>query len=200
MTSIKEKLSISGKKILEKDFLQKIIKRFWYTYTMDDLSRLGYISVIKNNKWYYNNQIQTIKNPYVLWATYMDFKDYMFWWQDLFNKYGFTTQVSNTFTIYNLRYSKEKEILWITFIFKKVKKDFLYGKKQKMIDYHKLNFMTKERCFLEFVRIYITYDDSFFLESYKLLNKDSLAKVKKKYPLKSVLNKIKKIEACISKI
>ena len=197
MANLKEKLSNSNKEILKKDFLEKLVKRFWYTYKMDDLSNLGYISVIKNGKRYYNNQIKTIKNPYIIWATYMDFKEYMFWWPNLFNRYWFTTQVSNIFTVYNLHYSKEIEILWIKYNFKKVKKEFLYGKESKMINYHTLYFMSKERCFLEFVRIYSSYDDSFFIDSYNLLDKNNLAKMMKKYPIKSVLDKVKKIEKCI---
>ncbi len=197
MANLKEKLGSSNKEILKKDFLEKLVKRFWYTYKMDDLSNLGYISVIKNGKRYYNNQIKTIKNPYIIWAAYMDFKDYMFWWPNFFNRYGFTTQVSNIFTIYNLHYSKEIEILGIKYDFKKVKKEFLYGKDTKMINYHNLYFMNKERCFLEFVRTYNSYDDTFFIDSYKLLNKEVLTKIMKKYPIKSVLDKVKNIEKCI---
>ena len=197
MASLKEKINSLNKEILKKDFLDKLVRRFWYTYKMDDLSNLGYISVIKNGKRYYNNQIRTIKNPYIIWAAYMDFKDYMFWWPNLFNRYGFTTQVSNIFTIYNIQHSKEIEILWIKYDFKKVKKEFLYGKDTKMINYHNIFFMSKERCFLEFVRIYSSYDDTFFVDSYKLLEKGNLAKIMKKYPIKSVLDKVKKIEQCI---
>ncbi|HRX64273.1 MAG TPA: hypothetical protein P5060_04165 [Candidatus Absconditabacterales bacterium] len=197
MANLKEKISSSNKEILKKDFLEKLIKRFGYTYEMDDLSNLGYISVIKNGKRYYNNQIKTIKNPYIIGAAYMDFKDYMFGGPNFFNRYGFTTQVSNIFTVYNLHYSKEIEILGIKYDFKKVKKEFLYGKDTKMINYHNLYFMNKERCFLEFVRTYTTYDDIFFVDSYKLLNKEKLAKMMKKYPIKSVLDKVKNIEKCI---
>lgn len=197
MANIKDKLSSLNKEILKKDFLENLVKRFWYSYQMDDLSNLGYISVIKNGKWYYNNQVKTIKNPYVIWAAYMDFKDYMFWWPDFFNRYGFTTQVSNIFTIYNLHYSREIEILWIKYDFKKVKKEFLYGKKTKMINYRNLYFMDRERCFLEFVRTYSSYNDTFFIDSYSLLDKDNLVQMMKRYPIKSVLDKIKRIEKCI---
>lgn len=197
MANIKDKLSSLNKEILKKDFLENLVKRFWYSYQMDDLSNLGYISVIKNGKWYYNNQVKTIKNPYIIWAAYMDFKDYMFWWPDFFNRYGFTTQVSNIFTIYNLHYSREIEILWIKYDFKKVKKEFLYGKKTKMINYRNLYFMDRERCFLEFVRTYSSYNDTFFIDSYSLLDKDNLVQMMKKYPIKSVLDKIKRIEKCI---
>ena len=197
MANIKDKLSSLNKEILKKDFLENLLKRFWYSYQMDDLSNLGYISVIKNGKWYYNNQVKTIKNPYIIWAAYMDFKDYMFWWPDFFNRYGFTTQVSNIFTIYNLHYSREIEILWIKYDFKKVKKEFLYGKKTKMINYRNLYFMDRERCFLEFVRTYSSYNDTFFIDSYSLLDKDNLVQMMKRYPIKSVLDKIKRIEKCI---
>jgi len=57
--------------------------------------------------------------------------------------------------------------------------------------------MNIERCFLEFVRTYATYNDKFFIDSYKLLNKENLVKMMKKYPIKSVLDKVKDIEKCI---
>jgi len=53
--------------------------------------------------------------------------EYMFGGFDRYNKDGFITQVSNIFTIYNLKYSRNVEILGIRFQFKKVKKDFFYG-------------------------------------------------------------------------
>gem|GEM_PF-3419132 len=66
-----------------------------------------------------------------------------------------------------------------------------------MINYHTLYFMNRERCFLEFVRTYATYDDKFFIDSYQLLNKENLVKMMKKYPIKSVVDKVKNIEKCI---
>ena len=57
--------------------------------------------------------------------------------------------------------------------------------------------MNKERCFLEFVRTYATYNDTFFVDSYKLLDKENLVKMMKKYPIKSILDKVKNIEKCI---
>jgi hypothetical protein len=56
----------------------------------------------------------------------MDFKDFMFGGFDMYNKKGFSTQVSNIFTVYNLKYSKELEILGLKFKFKKIKKEFFY--------------------------------------------------------------------------
>jgi hypothetical protein len=57
--------------------------------------------------------------------------------------------------------------------------------------------MNKERCFLEFVRTYSSYNDTFFVDSYKLLDKENLNGMTKKYPIKSVLDKVKNIEQCI---
>ena len=57
--------------------------------------------------------------------------------------------------------------------------------------------MDRERCFLEFVRTYSSYNDTFFIDSYSLLDKDNLVQMMKRYPIKSVLDKIKRIEKCI---
>lgn len=197
MNKIKEKLTILNKEILKKEFLEKMVKSFWYNYEMDNLSNLWYISVIKNWKYYYNNQIRIIKDPYIIWACYADFEDFVFWWGDLFNKYGFTTQISNVFTVYNLKYSKEIEILWVKYQFKKVKKEFLYWKQAKLIRWYKVYFMDRERCFLEFVRTYLDYENNFFVNIYKSLDKINLTKIAKKYPLQNVLIKLKQIEKCI---
>ena len=61
----------------------------------------------------------------------------------------------------------------------------------------KLNFMSKERCFLEYVRTYINYDNEFFINNFKLLDINNLEKVLKKYPLQNVVKKINQIKKCI---
>jgi hypothetical protein len=83
------------------------------------------------------------------------------------------------------------------FKFKKVKKEFFYGKETKMMNSYKINFMTKERLFLEYVRDYINYDDKIFVDIYNNLDKDILEKYLEKYPIKKVVNKINKIKICL---
>lgn len=195
--NIKEKLSNIDDLILKKDFLLKLIKISERKYNIDDLVNLKYISVIKKWETYFNNMIPSFKDPYILWWAYMDFKDFMFAWFDMYNKKWFITQVSNIFTIYNLKYSKELEIMWMKFKFKKVKKEFFYGKETKMMNSYKINFMIKERLFLEYVRDYINYDDKIFIDIYNKLDKDILGKYLEKYPIKKVVNKINKIKICL---
>ncbi|MCH8518291.1 hypothetical protein LAT59_00800 [Candidatus Gracilibacteria bacterium] len=194
--NIKEKLSNIDDIILKKDFLLKLIDLSGKRYNIDDLVNLKYISVIKKGETYFNNMIPSFKDPYILGGAYMDFKDFMFAGFDMYNKAGFITQVSNIFTVYNLKYSKEGEIMGMRFKFKKVKKEFFYGKETKMMNSYKIHFMTKERLFLEYVRDYINYDDKIFVDIYNKLDKDILEKYLNKYPIKKVVNKINNIKTC----
>jgi len=192
--TIKDKLQLLDKNILKKWFLEKILKVQWVKYWIKWLMDLWYISSIKKWEIYLNNKSSKLKNPYVIWASYIWSNDYLFWWPDMFNKYWFTTQISNVFTIYNLEYSKEIEIVWIRFQFKKVKKEFLFWKQTKMIDWLNINFMSKERCFLEYIRTYIKYDNNFFNDIFKVLDLKNLDKYLKRYPLQNVVKKINQIK------
>ena len=198
--NIKEKLASLDDIFLKNQFLKKIIKLSWKKYEVDDLVKLWYISVIKKWEIYFNNMLWKTKNPYLIWWAYMDFKDFMFWWFDRYNKEWFITQISNIFTIYNLKYSRELEILWLKFKFKKIKKEFFYWKYKKMIMWKNIYFIDKERLFLEYIRDYIKYDNSKFVEIYKTLDKEKLEKYTKKYPIKRVILKLNNIKKCILKI
>jgi len=184
--SIKEKIIATHSLILSQAYLKKILEVSWKKYDIDTLIRFGYISVIKKWESYYNLLIRDFKNPYVLWDAYMGDNIYMFWWLDRYNKEGFSTQISNIFTIYNTQYSRKIHIVWVSFVFKKVKEEFLYG-----IKTHKeVSYMDKERLFLEYVRDYINYEDSFFIPHLETLNTQKLKKYTKKYPVKKVIWKI----------
>mgnify|MGYP004000095503 CR=1 FL=1 len=195
--NIKNKLSNINTLILDKEILLKLINLSWKKYNIDDLVNLWYVSVIKRWRKYYNNMINWVKNPYIIWWTYMDFKDFMFWWFEQYNKKWFNTQISNIFTIYNLKYSRNLNILWLRFNFKKVKSEFFFGKERKIINGFTINYMSKERLFLEFVREYIDYDNDFFINIYRDLNIPILNKYIKRYPLKNVTIKINKIKKCL---
>lgn len=195
--NIKQKISNINELILKKKFLLKLIKLSGKKYNIDDLVNLKYISVIKKWEIYFNNMIPSFNDPYILWGAYMDFKDFMFWGFDMYNKKWFITQVSNIFTVYNLKYSREVEIKWIKFKFKKIKKEFFYGKETKMMNSYKITFMAKERLFLEYVRDYVEYDDTYFLDAYKSLDENTLEKLLARYPVKKVVNKINAIKLCL---
>ena len=192
-----EKLSFIDKKIIDKKILINIINEWTENYEIEDLVNLWYISVIKKWEIYYNNRIKSVKNPYIIWWAYMNFENYLFWGLDRYNKEWFTTQISNIFTIYNNQYSKDIEILWIKYKFKKVKTEFLYGKKSLNIDWYKISYMNKERLFLEYIREYIKYENSVFIDIYKELDKNRLEKMLKHYPIKQVILKVQAIEECI---
>ncbi len=194
---ISKKLAQIEDIILKKDFLNKLIKISWKNYKIEDLVGLGYVSVIKKWEVYFNNQINAFKNPYIIGWAYVNFQKFMFGWFEQYNKKWFIDQVSNIFTIYNLQYSKKINIVWLDFVFKKVKKEFLFGKKTKMINGFNIWFMDKERLFLEYVRDYIDYEDSFFVNIYKTLDKENLDKYTNKYPIKKVVLKIDDIKKCL---
>lgn len=195
--NIKEKLSNIDNLIIKNDFLKKLIIKSERNYQIDDLVNLWYVSVIKKWEIYFNNMIKSFKDPYILWWAYMDFNDFAFAWADMYNKKWFTTQISNIFTIYNLKYSRELKIVWLKFKFKKVKKEFMYWLESKMINWYTIKYMTKERLFLEYVRDYINYKEDFFIDIYKKLDEKILEKYLKKYPIKKVVLKVNKIKECI---
>lgn len=194
---LKEKLREIDKPFLERTFLEQLIQIWKLKYTVNDLVKLWYVSVIKKGKIYFNNQPPYLKNPYVIGAVYMQGEDFMFWGFDRYNKEGFTTQVSNLFTIYNFKYSKELEIAWLRFQFKKIKKDFFYGYKTQKTDWYSIYYMTKERLFLEYLRDYLAYPLDYFISIYKTLDYKLLATYAKKYPVQKVLLKLKQLQQCI---
>ena len=193
---LKEKLRECDKPFLERNFLEKLLQICNLKYSVNDLIKLGHISVIKKGHLYLNNQLPYPKNPYVVGAVYMQEEEFMFWGFDRYNKEGFTTQVSNLFTIYNLKYSKELEIVWLRFQFKKVKPAYFFGKTTKNIDGYRIHYMTRERLFLEYLGEYPTYPIYYFTDIYQTLNPKLLASYAKKYSVKQMLLKLEKIQQC----
>lgn len=192
--TIKSKLREIKDIFLKRSFLELLIERSNLKYTVNDLVKLSYVSVVKKWKLYFNNQNYSAKNPYTIWSAYMQGQEFIFGWFDRYNKEGFSTQISNVWTVYNLKYSKEMKIAWLRFVFKKVKKEFLYGKKSKMINGFIVYFMDKERLFLEYVRDYLAYPVSYFDQIYRELDQPLLRKYAKKYPIKKVILKLNEIK------
>jgi len=188
--SIKEKIIATDMLVLSQEYLKKILQVSWKKYDIDTLVQYGYIAVIKKGESYYNLLLKGFRNPYILWATYAGKWEYAFGGFDRYNKEGFTTQVSNIFTIYNLRYSRDVEILGIRFRFKKVKKEFLYGLTSQRTQDLPIVYMDKERLFIEYVRDYIEYDASFFSSIVPRLDRKKLEQYLKLYPIKKVINRI----------
>ncbi len=190
--SIKEKILSTGMLILSREYLEKILQVSWKKYKIDTLVRFKYIAVVKKWESYYNLLIKDFKNPYMLWAAYMWETSYMFLGLDRYNKEWFTTQISNIYTIYNTKYSRKIQIVWVSFVFKKVKPDFIYAAKK----YNNISYMERERLFLEYVRDYMKYDDDFFIPLLDNLDIKVLKKYAKKYPIRKVAKKITKL-VCI---
>ncbi len=188
--TIKEKIIATDMLILSQGYLKKILQVSGKTYGIDTLIQYGYIAVIKKGETYYNLLIKSFKNPYILWASYMWQNEYLFGGFDRYNKEWFTTQMSNVFTLYNLKYSRESEILGMKFRFKKVKKEFLYGAMSQKIEGHSLVYMDKERLFIEYVRDYIGYDTSFFSSIIPKLDEKKLRQYLSVYPINKVVHRI----------
>lgn len=188
--SIKEKIIATDMLILSQEYLKKILQVSWKKYDIDTLVQYWYIAVIKKGESYYNLLLKSFKNPYILWATYAGKWEYAFGGFDRYNKEGFTTQISNIFTIYNLRYSRDVEILGINFRFKKTKQEFLYGLTSQQAQDSPIVYMDKERLFIEYVRDYIEYDVSFFSNIIPRLDMPKLKQYLRLYPIKKVVNRI----------
>lgn len=184
--TVKEKIIATGQLILSQTYLRKILEVSWKKYDIDTLIRFKYLAVIKKWESYYNLLIKDFKNPYILGSGYMNNEVYMFWGIDRYNKEGFTTQVSNIFTVYNTKYSRKINIVWIPFVFKKIKKEFLYGGKIQ----NNIVYMERERLFLEYVRDYLEYPNDFFIPLVSTLDTGKLKKYIKMYPIKKVVSKV----------
>ena len=191
--SIKEKIIATDMLILSQSYLKKILEKSEKKYGIDTLVQYGYIAVIKKWESYYNLLLKSFKNPYVLWSAYMASSEYMFGGFDRYNKDGFITQVSNIFTIYNLKYSRNVEILGIRFQFKKVKKEVFYGIKTENFWDFSFHYMNRERLFIEFVRDYQNYDDLFFKKIISTLDIPRLQEYLISYPIQKVAYKIKSL-------
>lgn len=193
MLSLKEKFKFIDKQFLEKWFLLNFIKKIKTNYNIEDLIRLWIIAVIKKWYRYINLQIDKPINKYAIGACYMNRENYMYWGLNIYNRYNFTTQIAERYTIYNTQYAGKKIIHGERFIFKKVKESLLYGTTKKMINGHHIKYMSKERALIEAIR------DGFFLQEEEIANimpnidKKNLKKLIKKYPIKSVVYTCKKL-------
>jgi len=185
---IREKLRLYWKKYIEKDFLDKILKRFYLTYSITDISRKKIITPLKRWKIYINNLANDLENPFKNIDLYFEWKNYMFWWLWVYNMYWFSTQVVNYWTVYNMSFSWKRKIWNIKFIFVKQRESFFYWSvKKKNLDC-KYIIMSPERAFIQLLK-----EKKNFSELPKNLNKDKILKLAEKKSSKNIFNKIKNL-------
>ena len=184
---LREKLSWS-EKILTREFLEKILEKFWKNYKIKDLITLKLISTIKKWKYYLNNLNNEFENPYEIAKKYFEWETYMFWWLQVYNKYWFSTQVPEWYTVYNKKISADR-IIWKTkFIFKKQRDSFFYWKILNKDWKNKYYIMSKERAFIELLREW-----KIFKQLPYWVDKEKLKKLAKKYASKNIQSKIEKL-------
>jgi hypothetical protein len=193
MQVIKKKIWLLNKQIFSKLDLDKFLQKIPENYSIYDLTRNGKIlKVIKKDSYYLNTLYSKIIHPFVLWATYCDYQNYMFGGLSLYNKYGFTTQIANKYTIYSTELYGTKKIINTFFIFKKVKQELIYGYKDKMIDGIYVRIMTPERAFIEFCRENKTRIDTLKDIYQQKIDKQIFEKLLNKYPYQNVRSFIQK--------
>lgn len=188
MQDLKRKIQLLNKQIFSKKYLDNFLQKIPKDYSIYDLTRKwGILKVIKRESYYLNNLYPKIANPFVIWATYCDYKNYMFGGIALYNKYGFTTQVANKYTIYSTTYYWSKKIVDNFYDFKKVKKELIYGYKDKMIDGIYIRTMTPERAFIEYCRenkTRITTLKDIYINK---IDKEELKRLLKRYPYQNII-------------
>lgn len=188
---IREKLSFCDK-ILDNIFLQKLLNKFAPNYKVKDLVSLKLISSLRRGKYYINNLNTDLENPYKIAKFYFEGKTYMFWWIWVYNKYWFSNQIAEWYTVYNTQTSAKK-IIWKTkFIFIKQRKSFFYGNIINQNWNEKYKVMSKERAFIQMLKEKRTFENiPNWIDTQKLLH------LAQKNTSKTIISKIEKL--CISK-
>ena len=154
--TIKEKLRIYEKPFIESSFLQNLLEKFAPHYTIAQLCSRELIIPIKKGKIYLNTERDRKKvllGTTIIAQYFQNNSYYAVWWIELYNRYGYTTQVANKITVYNRFVSWEKTIAQMQFIFKKERESFFYGVEK--IDaqwYGTYNQLSRERALLQLLK------------------------------------------------
>lgn len=193
MSVLKRKITLLNKQIFSKSDLDSFLKKIPENYNIYDLTRGGKIvKVIKKEKYYLNAFYPKIVNPFILGATYCDYKNYMFGGLALYNKYWFSTQIANKYTLYTTEYYWTKKIVNNFYTFKKVNKEIIYGYKEKMIDGIYVRMMSPERAFIEFCRENKTRITTLKDIYQQKIDKQEFLRLLNKYPYQNIRNFIQK--------
>lgn len=153
---IEEKLRIYWEPFIDFDLLNTIIEKFAPNYKVFQFSSRNLISPIRQWKVYFNHLSN--KSSSIIWTTILSQyfqweKYYAVWWIYVYNMYGYTTQIANKITVYNLRISWEKVIAWYQFIFKKERENFFYWIEEKDAQwYGTYNCFSRERALIQLIK------------------------------------------------
>jgi len=193
MVDIDSKIRLLNKQIFTKQYLEDFLKKIPQNYSIYDLTKNGgVLKVIKRDTYYLNVLYPKIVNPFVMGATYCDYQNYMFGGLALYNRYGFTDQVANKYMMYSTTMYGTKKIIDTRYDFKKVKKELIYGYKEKMIDGIYVRMMTPERAFIEFCRENTSRISTLRGIYANKIDKQRLQDTLKKYPYQNIRNFIQK--------
>jgi len=185
---IREKLRLYWTKYIEKDFLEKILKKLSLTYSITDISRKKIITPLKRGKIYINNLSNELEDPFKNIDLYFEWKNYMFWWLWIYNMYWFSTQVVNYWTVYNTSFSWKRKIWNIKFIFIKQRESFFYWSvKKKNLDC-KYIVMSPERVFIQLLKEW-----KIFKEIPKNIDKKKILKMSEKFSSKKIFEQVKNL-------
>lgn len=188
LSIIRDKFRYYAKPYITYELVNKILRNFWPNYTLADLSRAGILSPIKQEEWYLNELASEESDWYVIWALYMWKKPYMFGWLNIYNRYHFTTQLAERYTIYNTEFSGQRLIAWARFIFVKQRPTFFYGIKKSVRQWYSVNFMSPERALIELFKK--TDEDEFVTEMPSNVDKILLFKMIEDHASQTVLQRI----------
>ena len=125
---IREKLDLYRKLFIEREVLEKLLDKFAPSYTITDLCRKKVISPLKRGgDTYINNLSREIQDPYQTIALYFQNDIYAFGGLGVYASYGYSTQVIEWHTVYNTRFSGDRIIGNVKYIFIKQRESFFYG-------------------------------------------------------------------------
>lgn len=185
---LRERLSIYGDLIIDREQLEKLIHTFAPSYKVSDLTLKWLISPIKRGKSYINNYSNQEQDAYKIVDTYFEWVRYMIWGIQVYNSYALSTQSAEWYTVYNTRVSG-KRIIWKNkFIFKKQVPSFFYGSKLVKQWNFSYSIMTPERALIQMIKDKNTPE---YLP--RSIDKKILRDMAKKYCSKNVINKIMKL-------
>lgn len=151
------RLEYEGVKVLSRRYLLELYENDAQKvdYLLSDLAKKGRLKQLARTKYL----VVPIKAPYQEWGenefiiadALMDGKDYYIGYNNMFNFYGFTQQISQTTFILNTRSSKRKTIDAKMYKFIKVSKNKLYGLTVLEVDGTNVSISDKERTLVDLI-------------------------------------------------
>lgn len=154
--TVRDKLRIYEKPFINSNFLKEILKKFAPSYTISQLCSRKILFPIKKGEIYFNTECDRkmiLLGTTILAQYFQNDPYYAVGWIDLYNQYGYTTQIANKITVYNRYVSWEKTIAKISFIFKKERESFFYGiEKHDAQWYGTYNQFSPERSLLQLLK------------------------------------------------